>query len=86
MHTLIMKRLLPKVFLDWSDRLDLYLRDKHGVSPKQKALEWQMDNFTSERIEQSINEALRYGGDITMLDADKQHRKHKEKKKQKKPK
>ena len=81
-----MKRLLPKVFLDWSDRLDLYLRDKHGVSPKQKAIEWQQDNWPSERIETAINEALRYGGDITMLNADKQHRPHKEKKKPKKPK
>ena len=81
-----MKRLLPKVFLDWSDRLDLYLRDKHGGSPKQKAIEWQQDNWPSERIETAINEALRYGGDITMINADKQHRKHKEKKKPKKPK
>ena len=78
-----MKRHLPKIFLDWSERIDLYMRDKHGVSPKQKALEWQMDNFTDERIEQSINEALQYGGDIM---ADKQHRPHKEKKKKKKPK
>ena len=77
-------RHLPKIFLDWTDRLDLYMRDRHGMSPKRKALEWQMDNFASERIEQSINEALRYGGDITM--ADKQHRPHKEKKKKKKPK
>ena len=81
-----MKRHLPKILLDWSDRLDLYLRDKHGVSPKQKALEWQQDNWPSERIETAINEALRYGGDITMINADKQHRKHKEKKKPKKPK
>ena len=87
MHTqTLMRRLLPKVFLDWSDRLDLYLRDKHGVSPKQKAIEWQQDNWPSERIETAINEALRYGGDITMINADKQHRKHKEKKKPKKPK
>ena len=82
----MLKRLLPKVFLDWSDRLDLYLRDKHGVSPKQKAIEYQQDHWPSERIETAINEALRYGGDITMLNADKQHRKHKEKKKPKKPK
>ena len=82
----MLKRLLPKVFLDWSDRLDLYLRDKHGVSPKQKALEWQQDNWPSERIETAINEALRYGGDVTMINADKQHRKHKEKRKPKKPK
>ena len=82
----MLKRLLPKVFLDWSDRLDLYLRDKHGVSPKQKAIEWQQDNWPSERIETAINEALRYGGDVTMINADKQHRKHKEKKKPKKPK
>ena len=82
----MLKRLLPKVFLDWSDRLDLYLRDKHGVSPKQKAIEWQQDNWPSERIETAINEALQYGGDITMLNADKQHRPHKEKKKPKKPK
>ena len=81
-----MKRLLPKIWLDWSDRLDLYMRDRHGISPKQKAIEFKMDNFPSERIEQSINEALQYGGDITMINADKQHRKHKEKKKPKKPK
>ena len=60
------------------------MRDKHGISPKQKALEFRMDNFADERIEQSINEAQQYGGDITM--ADKQHRPHKEKKKKKKPK
>ena len=79
-----MKRHLPKIFLDWSDRLDLYMRDRHGMSPKQKALEWKMDNFPSEQIELSINDALQHGGDKTM--ADKQHRPHKEKKKKKKPK
>lgn len=78
-----MKRFLPKIWLDWSDRLDLYMRDRHGISPKQKALEWQMDTFPSERIEQSINEALTYGGD-TMANERKKHRK--EKKKPKKPK
>ena len=79
-----MKRhLLPKVLLDWSDRLDIYIKEKYNVSPKQKALELHMDKIGSTRIDDNITKALQHGGDPM---ADKQHRPHKEKKKKKKPK
>ena len=79
-----MKRhLLPKILLDWSDRLDIYIKEKYNVSPKQKALELAMDTLPNKRIDQNITDALQHGGDPM---ADKQHRPHKEKKKKKKPK
>ena len=78
-----MKRHLPKILLDWSDRLDIYIKEKYNVSPKQKALELHMDTIGSTRIDDNITNALQHGGDPM---ADKQHRPHKEKKKKKKPK
>ena len=79
-----MKRHLPKTLLDWSDRLDIWWKEKYNVSPKQKALELHMDTIGNKRIDENITDALQHGGDYTM--ADKQHRPHKEKKKKKKPK
>ena len=78
-----MKRHLPKILLDWSDRLDIFIKERYNVSPRQKALELHMDKIGSTRIDDNIIKALQHGGD-TM--ADKQHRPHKEKKKKKKPK
>ena len=79
-----MKRHLPKQLLDWTDRIDIWWKEKYNTSPKQKALEWKMDTVPNKRIDQNITDALQQGGDSTM--ADKQHRPHKEKKKKKKPK
>ena len=78
-----MKRHLPKQLLDWSDRLDIWWKEKYNVSPKQKAIELHMDTIGNKRIDQNITKALQHGGDSM---ADKQHRPHKEKKKKKKPK
>ena len=78
-----MRRFLPKILLDWSDRLDIYIKERYNVSPKQKALELHMDKIGSTRIDENIQDALQHGGDPM---ADKQHRPHKEKKKKKKPK
>ena len=87
------KRHLPKTLLDWSDRLDIWWKEKYNVSPKQKALELHMDTLPlNKRIDQNIQDALEHGQIVTMFNemerkmADKQHRKHKEKKKKKKPK
>ena len=82
-----MKRhLLPKILLDWSDRLDIYWKEKYNTSPKQKALELAMDTLPlNKRIDQNIQDALEHGQIVTMFNemeknmADKQHRKHKEK-------
>ena len=79
-----MKRHLPKILLDWSDRLDIFIKEHYNVSPKQKALELHMDTIPNKRIDKNITDALQHGGSLTM--ADKQHRPHKEKKKKKKPK
>ena len=81
---MIKRHLLPKILLDWTDRLDIYIKEHYNVSPKQKALELKMDTIPNKRIDQNITDALQHGGDKTM--ADKQHRPHKEKKKKKKPK
>ena len=78
-----MKRHLPKILLDWTDRLDIYWKEKYNTSPKQKALELAMDTLPNKRIDKNITDALQHGGDPM---ADKQHRPHKEKKKKKKPK
>ena len=87
-----MKRHLPKILLDWSDGLDIYIKEHYNVSPKQKALELKMDTIPNKRIDQNIQDALEHGQIVTMFNemerkmADKQHRKHKEKRKKKKPK
>ena len=88
-----MKRHLPKILLDWSDRLDIYWKEKYNTSPKQKALELAMDTLPlNKRIDKNIQDALEHGQIVTMFNemernmADKQHRKHKEKRKKKKPK
>ena len=79
-----MKRHLPKQLLDWTDRIDIWWKEKYNTSPKQKALELAMDTLPlNKRIDDNITKALQHGGDPM---ADKQHRPHKEKKKKKKPK
>ena len=87
------KRHLPKKLLDWSDRLDIWWKEKYNVSPKQKAIELHMDTMPNKRIDKNIQDAIEYGPGIVSqfneMDrnmADKQHRKHKEKRKKKKPK
>ena len=89
----MIKRHLPKILLDWSDRFDIYWKEKYNTSPKQKALELAMDTLPlNKRIDKNIQDALEHGHIVTMFNemeknmADKQHRKHKEKKKKKKPK
>jgi hypothetical protein len=77
------KRHLPKQLLDWSDRFDIWMKEKHGISPKQKAIELHMDTIGNKRIDDNIRAALQHGGD-TMANERKKHRK--EKKKPKKPK
>ena len=87
-----MKRHLPKILLDWTDRLDIYWKEKYNTSPKQKAPELAMDTIPNKRIDKNIQDALEHGHIVTMFNemerkmADKQHRKHKEKRKKKKPK
>ena len=87
-----MKRHLPKQLLDWTDRIDIWWKEKYNTSPKQKALELAMDTIPNKRIDQNIQDALEHGQIVTMFNemerkmADKQHRKHKEKRKKKKPK
>lgn len=88
----MIKRHLPKILLDWTDRLDIFIKEHYNVSPKQKALELKMDTIPNKRIDKNIQDALEHGHIVTMFNemeknmADKQHRKHKEKKKKKKPK
>ena len=77
---------IHKIFLDWSDRIDIWIQEKYKKQPKRRLRELQQDLFPNERVTKAITEALKYEGDNTMIDADKQHRKHKEKKKPKKPK
>ena len=87
-----MKRHLPKQLLDWTDRIDIWWKEKYNTSPKQKALELAMDTIPNKRIDKNIQDALEHGQIVTMFNemeknmADKQHRKHKEKRKKKKPK
>ena len=88
-----MKRHLPKALLDWTDRIDIWWKEKYNISPKQKAIELRMDTIGSKRIDQNIQDTLEHGPSIVSQFnkmkkdmADKQHRKHKEKRKKKKPK
>ena len=87
-----MKRHLPKQLLDWTDRIDIWWKEKYNTSPKQKALELAMDTIPNKRIDQNIQDVLEHGAVAIMYQqmerkaADKQHRKHKEKRKKKKPK
>ena len=88
-----MKRHLPKQLLDWTDRIDIWWKEKYNISPKQKAIELRMDTMPNKRIDTNIQDAIEHGPHIVATwnkmkkdMADKQHRKHKEKKKKKKPK
>ena len=47
-----------KVFLDWSDRIDIWIQDKYKKQPKRKLLEMQQDLFPNERVTNAISEAL----------------------------
>ena len=47
-----------KVFLDWSDRIDIWIQDKYKKQPKRKLLEMQQDLFPNERVTKAIDEAL----------------------------
>ena len=89
---MIKRHLLPKILLDWTDRLDIFIKEHYNVSPKQKALELKMDTIPNKRIDQNIQDVLEHGAVAIQYQqmeknmADKQHRKHKEKRKKKKPK
>jgi hypothetical protein len=47
-----------KIFLDWSDRIDIWIQDKYNKQPKKKLLEMQQDLFPNERVTNAITEAL----------------------------
>ena len=47
-----------KIFLDWSDRIDIWIQDKYNKQPKRKLLEMQQDLFPNERVQKAIDEAL----------------------------
>ena len=47
-----------KVFLDWSDRIDIWIQDKYKKQPKRKLREMQQDLFPNERVTKAIDEAL----------------------------
>jgi len=47
-----------KIFLDWSDRIDIWIQDKYKKQPKRKLLEIQQDLFPNEKVTNAISEAL----------------------------
>ena len=47
-----------KVFLDWSDRIDIWIQERYKKSPKKKMLEMQQDLFPNQTVELAITEAL----------------------------
>ena len=47
-----------KIFLDWSDRIDIWIQDKYKKQPKRKLREMQQDLFPNERVTNAISEAL----------------------------
>ena len=57
-----------KIFFDWSDRIDIWIQEKYKKQPKRRLRELQQDLFPNERVTKAIDEALRYGGDTTMID------------------
>ena len=65
-----------------SDRAALWWHGLFGVDPKQRALEWRMDNIPNKRLAEDIDRALNINS--SMGNERKKHRK--EKKKPKKPK
>jgi hypothetical protein len=49
-----------KIFLDWSDRIDIWIQERFNKQPKRKLLELQQDLFPNKEVHQAIDEAL-YG-------------------------
>ena len=47
-----------KIFLDWSDRIDIWIQERYNKQPKRKLLEMQQDLFPNERVTNAISEAL----------------------------
>ena len=47
-----------KIFLDWSDRIDIWIQERYNKQPKRKLLEMQQDLFPNERVTEAISEAL----------------------------
>ena len=47
-----------KIFLDWSDRIDIWIQERYNKQPKRKLLELQQDLFPNERVTNAISEAL----------------------------
>ncbi len=47
-----------KIFLTWSDKIDIWIQDKYKKQPKRKLLEMQQDLFPNERVTNAITEAL----------------------------
>jgi hypothetical protein len=84
-----------KIFLDWSDRIDIWIQDKYKKQPKRKLLELQQDLFPNERVTKAISEALhnmkpydlvRPSDPVEEYKQMKERSPRKEKKKKKKPK
>ena len=47
-----------KIFLDWSDRIDIWIQERYKRQPKRKLRELQQDLFPNEEIYKAIDEAL----------------------------
>ena len=47
-----------KIFLDWSDRIDIWIQEKYNKQPKKKLLELQQDLFPNQKVQDAITEAL----------------------------
>ena len=66
-----------KIFLDWSDRIDIWIQDKYKKQPKRKLRELQQDLFPNERVTEAISDALH--NDTTIQRKIPKKRKEKEK-------
>ena len=66
-----------KVFLDWSDRIDIWIQETYNKQPKKKLLEMQQDHFPNQKVHDAITEAL-------MENKERSPRKEKKKPKKKK--
>ena len=47
-----------KIFLDWSDRIDIWIQEKYNKQPKKRLLEMQQDLFPNQKVQDAITEAL----------------------------
>ena len=66
-----------KIFLDWSDRIDIWIQERYKKQPKRKLLEIQQDLFPNERVTNAISEAL-YNDPIQRTQSKKREKEEKE--------